>query len=255
MNTISDQATIRVKQTLDTKPLSPTVSAFRFTRTMGTTSDGVPNWFLGALVDQVSTGIATNQAITDFMEGKSAHIDQNHYLILVPPSCLESAQRFGYVHAIDAVYDQYPDANKDPINAPEDWQLIRDHRGAHVLFDADGNVLPVGLKFNYTLGVISDMNYDIEKMVEYLNKHDQVHATKEGREIEVLDVPYYNASAGSKCCEFIFSPSAEQMKMIWEEAKRLKAKYPSTAVREAVFNLDMLGLRAAGLCKVDNYWG
>lgn len=254
MNTISDDIFARIEQTLDAKTLTPNISAFKLTRTMRAV-EGTPNWFRGALQDHVSSGIAYNQAITDFMEGKSDRIDQTHDFVLVPPIVLAAAQRFGYIRAMDDFYDQYPNANKDPINAPDDWQLIRDECGGHMLFDAEGEVLPVALKFNYTLGMISDVIYDIENMVEYLKKHVHVHATKEGKEIKVLDVPYYNVSAGSKYCEFIFSPSADQMKMILEDAKRIEARYPSTALRQAVFNLDLLGLRAAGLCKVDNYWG
>jgi len=42
---------------------------------------------------------------------------------------------------------------------------------------------------------------------------------------------------------------------LWEKAKSLNPRYPSTALHEAVFALDLLGLRAAGIARTDDYYG
>jgi hypothetical protein len=251
ITTICD-VSINVQQTVEKRTLADNISAYKITRSCSTLTD-IPKWFGDLLQERVIVGIARDSDIQDFVDSKISVLCND--LELEPPEFLEFAQRFGYSNAMDKSEsdDHIKKIKRSPIDAPDDWVLVRNGRSNHMLFDIDGRPLPIALRYDYMDG-IRDGYYDIERMVEFLRPHRQIYPMREDDWIEVLNVPYYNVSEGcSKYCQFIFSPTQEQMIAIWEEAKRIGGNYPSTRLREAVFNLDLIGLRKAGISKSDNY--
>lgn len=253
MNQHNCNLNIDVHQIVETRTVADNISAYKITRSCSTLSDA-PKWFSDVLRERVFNGIAHDNDIQDFVEGNISVLWTD--LELVSPEFLDFAQRFGYSVAMDKDDDHWKKIKQSPIDAPDDWVLVRNDRSNHMLFDIDGRPLPIALRYDYMDGMIQDGCYDIERMVEFLRPHRQIYPMREDDWIEVLNVPYYSVSEGcSKYCRFIFSPTQEQMIAIWEEAKRIGCNYPSTNLREAMFNLDLIGLREAGISKSDTYYG
>lgn len=245
MATLSRKLTAQINQTLDTKPLTPTISAFTFTRTFDVSDHD--NWFNGATLPHRVSGIAYNESIGNFIAGKAAFIAVEHKLVFVPPTVLAIAQKLGYPAATDTPewHNAVNVSNKNPMNAPLDWQLIHDDRSAHMIFDADMNVLPIALEFGYIEGDIRDGRYDLVKLINHLNTRVGVHPVEGDSAIELLDVPYYNVSQGcSQYCRFIFSPTKDEMQLIWSKAQQISRNYPSCYLVDAVIQLDLLGIEA-----------
>lgn len=123
-----------------------------------------------------------------------------------------------------------------------------------MLFDDQGKVLPTAIAYDYINGHMCDGAYDLQKTVAFFADKTNIHAL-DGETLKVHPVPYYNVSRGChETLSFWFAPTQEQMERIWEKAKLLGSSYPSTHLHEAVWELDLLGLRAAGLARGDTYW-
>lgn len=149
---------------------------------------------------------------------------------------------------------------------------------SHALFDRHGDPLPVGVLFDYiSNGRITNCNYNLEKAAEILLarpdvdvwahkggwKNDEADEVRvEGKrtgkvrvattvEEAVFKIPYYNARDGrTNSLYFIWKPSREDYKAVLEKA----GKRGLLEFHKAVFDLDMLGLRAGGAAKYDDYY-
>ena len=136
--------------------------------------------------------------------------------------------------------------------------LVRLDHGSHMAFDRHGNSLPVAMLFEYIHARIVDGCYDLEKAAEILRKDPRVRfipGDRPGEQGIIQPVPYYNSRAGSsRHIPFWFMPTADDAKRLWEKQKAMGGTYPSTRGHEAVFELDMLGLRAGGAALYDKFY-
>lgn len=248
---------VLLEQQLDYRPLENGYCAYRHVRTVKLAGDGwEPGWFSGMLGTVERQGIAKETVLKDFQKGKLDKI-ASELLSLWPQALLDLVRLHGYqlseAHA--ELLDQVTEVNRKPLDAPEDWVLVKDDLASHMVFDTatPPKPYPVGIWFNYISGYACDGAYDLKKMLPYLKAHAQVSAL-EGATLDIKDVPYYNVREGCKRhIEFVFSPTAEQMQDVWAKAQLLNPKYPSTALHQAVFELDALGLRAAGIARRERY--
>jgi hypothetical protein len=125
-----------------------------------------------------------------------------------------------------------------------------------MMFDLDDNPLPIAIYFDYIMAHMDNTNYDLEKAVEILKKNPQVRFIKQDRWCDTIiePIPSYNASEErNQCITFVFSPTSEQAKAMWNIQKR--HKYPGTERFRAVFELDLLGLRSGGAAKFKTFLG
>lgn len=150
--------------------------------------------------------------------------------------------------------------------------------GSHSLFDRHGDPLPVGVLFDYiSNGRITNRNYDLEKAAAILlarpdvdvwahkggwdtDKADELRVDgKRTGEVRlattvqeaVFKIPYYNADGGrSHTLYFVWKPSREDYKAVLEKA----GKRGSLEFHKAAFDLDILGLRAGGAAKYEDYY-
>jgi hypothetical protein len=261
----SESVTATVEQQLAYRELAPGLFAFKMTRRF-VLPERVPAGLAGFLKDVVTCGLARAAELQAFVSGDRDTLVGDRQLCLMPPDFLKKVQLQGYFlldEEAKGFTAQMDEVNSAPLEMPEDWVVVRQDHAGHMLFDLDENPLPVGLAFDYTGGCIRDGCYDMDKLVAHLNENPQVTALRSDMgakskpaRITVESVPYYNISPGcTKYASFLFAPTSEQMQQLWETAKRLNKKYPSTVLREAVFELDMLGLRAAGIARSDSYYG
>lgn len=128
--------------------------------------------------------------------------------------------------------------------------------GSHALCDRFGGALPVSMTFDYMQGYSHDTAYDLNKALPVLQAHPRVrlaresmgsrqviNATPPDAPLMICDVPYYNRSSGhNQFIPFKFTPTAEEALLI----QQMVAAHTHVDEFQAVFRLDLLGLRAAG---------
>lgn len=218
--------------------------------------------------DKEAQGFAKLAALQDFSDNKVDGITKEGNLTLVPEGFLDMAQLKGYVVATEHFEKEFPYQTTPEVydafvqsEVPLD-RVVQVDRSSHMLFDRLGNALPTAIYFDYMRGQMDESTYDLEKAIEILSKDsritpvgpDSYRDAKGPSKLKFYDIPYYNSGPGRrKTLPFIFSPTKENMVALWAKAIGYRTNYPSTKLHDAVFDLDMLGLRAAGAAKFVNF--
>ena len=161
--------------------------------------------------------------------------------------------------AFDAVTDPAFDLNT----------VVYIDRNNHMLFSYDNKPLPVGIVFGYIAGNVTDSRYDLKKLAAHLlsrtdckiYKNDDLHGeivpstyantVKEA----IVDIPPYNARPGCRqTIYFVWQPAADDYARMWDWCVANNQTYPSTDMHRAVFELDLIGARAAGAALFDKFY-
>lgn len=256
MKTKTQTIHVAITRTLAHREVAPGVSAFKLTDNFEP-KHLVPAWCRNLLHGAERQGMAKTSVVKRFEQGRTPDLHGDPHYWLVPAEYLTLVQTQGFTapESDKALCDRIAEANKTPMDVPKGWCVVVVDYASHMLFDVNGVPLPVGLYYDYSSGMARDGAYDLEKMVPYLTAHPQVHGLQ-GKPLSIQSVPYYNVSPGcSRFTTFVFAPNQEQMVAMWAKAKELNKRYPSTALREAVFELDLMGLRAAGIARSDSFYG
>jgi hypothetical protein len=146
--------------------------------------------------------------------------------------------------------------------------LIRIDFGNHLIAEKSGLPLPAAIYFDYMAGGIHDGRFDLEKAASHLLSRDDVvvfqpssapYGVRMARPVRrkivnggdvIFDVPHYNwAPNRSRCLNFKWMPSIHQYRAVAEMANLAL----SDQVHKAIFDSDMLGLRAAGAARFSDY--
>jgi hypothetical protein len=263
----SHTETLSVTRSVDCIVLEGDLAVFRVARTHVFDNAQAPANFKAMMPDSAQQGFAKVRDIRAYLKGKVSTIKTQDKLQLVSPEFRARAQRDGFVAAWEQegkqhVTGQLFEAFEQGTVQLDD--LVTPDYGGHMLFDRKGGVLPTALYFDYMNGNFRNGAYDLAKAIEVLKLDPRVRQVYTGRSYNkskfdeakwaIQEVPYYNNSPGcSQNLAFIFSPTQEDMTRMWELMPKLNKQYPSTTTHEAVFVLDLLGLRAAGATKHDRY--
>lgn len=248
---------VTLEQQLTHRELAPGVSAFELVRRCHP-MDSVPGWCRGSLPNSRTTGITATADVQRFLAGECGELRADPHWRIVSPDYLQMAQQQGYLEA-ESDLDLEPAlaaANQAPLAMPEGWSVARNDFSKNLLFGADGNPLPVAIRFDGIIGMMNDRCYDIPRLVDYLSQHPQVHPSKlsDPARLEIETCSGYAARLGFKLqTSFVFVPSVLQMHQLWAQAQQIDPSYPSTALYKAIFELDLLGVRAQGLASSDRY--
>lgn len=251
----SQSVVVVITRTLEHKEIAPGLSAFKLSYTYN--ANDVPDWCAALLENKVSAGVISNDELNAFKTGKSKELNANREYMFLPQEYLDLVAKEGYpAPSYDAdLLKTVTAANASPWDVPSDWVLVRIDASMHMIFDLEDKPYPMPVFFDYIRGLSSDGVYDLEKLVPYLKTHPQVQPKDGHGELRIHSVPYYNVSEGcSRYVPFTFEPTPEQMISLWEKANELSPQFPSTELHQAVFELDLIGLRAAGIAKWDAYW-
>lgn len=186
---------------------------------------------------------------------KNGHLPSNKWRI-VKPEFLDHCKQYGYCgkdgefeHFYSMVY--LTEIYKYFIK--NEGVLIRDERDDHMIFDVNSNPLPCAITCNYLDGHYNNSHYKLRLALDILSKRSDI-AFPEGAEI--IRVPYYNKSKDNEVyIEFVWMPPVDKYIEMWKECKRIGGNYISTNKHQAIFNLDLFGLRAAGAAKTETYYG
>lgn len=161
---------------------------------------------------------------------------------------------------------------------PDDLVIM--DTSSHYLKDRHGAHLPVGMQFDYiSNGRITNRNYDLEKAAEILLARSDVDVwahqggwntekpavIRDGRHREnkmattieeaLFRIPYYNSDGGRMhTLYFVWKPTVEQYRALHDAASNAGRNYSSMDLYKAAFDLDVLGLRAGGAAKYEDYY-
>lgn len=232
--------------------------------------EATPSSIASTYRDKETQGFAKLAALQDFLGNKVDGITKESTLTLVPEGFLDMARLKGYVVATEHFDKEFPYQTTPGVydvfvqsEVPLD-RVVQVDRGSSMLFDRLGNALPTAFYFDYMRGQMDESTYDLEKAIEILSKDfrvtpvdpDSYRGAKGPSKLKFYDIPYYNSEPGRrKTLPFIFSPTKEDMVALWAKAIGYRTNYPSTKLHDAVFDLDMLGLRDAGAAKHDSFYG
>ena len=253
---ISFEATVDVTRTIEHIAINERLVAVRVTQSgvLQEPSQVAEKRFSSSLAGHKTEMVMTPENLKKLLGGNSYSSEDLH---AVSDTYLESARTKGYVRSAELHSKEFK--NNEPtvferLAAGESLRMVRFDYGSHMLFDDEGKVLPTGLYYDYINGNMRNGSYDMAKTVAVLSKLPDVHVEGE-KALALQSVPHYNVSRGcSAFLSFIYGPTQEQMEAIWKKAQTLNKKYPSTALHQAAFELDIMGLRAAGAALGNTYY-
>lgn len=132
--------------------------------------------------------------------------------------------------------------------------------GAHMVRDWQGVPLPCAILFNYIDAHMHNGSYDLAKALEILKARTDVRfygADRWQEDGEILRIPGYNQSAGrTEHLSFVWMPSREDYLKMWERAKTYGNRTHASCDRHrAIFDEDLLGLRAGGAALFNDFYG
>lgn len=253
---VTFEATVAVTRTVEHIAINERLVAVRVTQSgqLAKPTGIAKKRFSASLTNSKTEMILTPDNLKKFLAGKAYKTEQ---LEAVSDAFLESARTKGYPRAAELHQSEFDRKNTtifERLEAGESLRMVKFDFGGHMLFNDEGRVLPTGLHYDYTNGNMRNGCYDLAKTIDVLNKLPDVYVD-DGKPLAIEMVPYYNVSPGcSASLQFIYGPTQEQMDAIWEKAKTMTKTYPSTMLREAAWELDTMGLRAAGAALGNTYY-
>lgn len=264
------QAPAQVFRTLEYLDVTPELVAYKLTNGASFTeldSDGqaLPENMRNAYAARRMQGLALKKNVVAFVNDRAEALVPCTDMLLVPAKFLDDARTLGYMPAFDKhskALDKLSDVFDALSSGKADLsQVVRSDVGGHMLFDRFGEVLPTAVHFDYMQGRVTDGVYRLELLVRHLESDPRVlpahpRTPSQKSKLDIKEVPYYNWSPGcQRHVPFVFCPTQQDMQQMWAAMKKLNRRYPSTAAHEAIFKLDVLGLRKSGAAKHKEYWG
>ena len=265
---VSDEITYAVEltRTVTHQLLEDNLAYFAITHSLDIPV-GAPHSMTHQYPVKTQRGFARPADVVAFLDENTATIPAIANMYLVPRSFKEQVRTVGFGQATinaGSVLQNMADlsAQFQAGNLDLDDIVILDI-GSHRLMDRHGTILPSAIAFSYIDGGMKDGCYDLEKALVILANDARVSAygtpsTRKGAvdaaPLSIEGVPYYNAGGGcSQTITFMFAPTAEDMKVIYEKSSSYSTDHPMARLHRAVFDLDLLGLRAGGAAKFDNF--
>lgn len=248
------EALLRVTQDLQYAVLEDDLCVYKHT-TSSNQESGPKGAFKSYRAPNSVQGLARRKSIESFLKGRASHVTPVKDLLYSSPDVLKVAQERGYMAAAEAfgtarddVFDLFEQGQLD-LNGFARWDT-----GGHMLFDRFGEVLPVAVFFDYMNGNLRDGAYDLEKVIKVLSKRKGI-VTPTGEPLRIEEVPSYNRSRGCyRHVQFIFQPTVQEMRLMWPKMRELNKNFPSVPKHQAIFELDLLGLRKRAAAKFAEYW-
>lgn len=262
--TLTTQANITQTLTLDVIDIEPDLHVYRLVTAY--TLDNQEGDLTPLLPGTVTrTGFITSKNLAKLKKGKSWS-DENQFSVVFAQG-RKMMRTHGYIyasgdtdlqdaldtHCADDVFDAFSTQNA----TPDDIVIFRND--CHMLLDRTGAPLPLAVSFDYiSNGRISNGTYDLEKLVAHLQTRDDIVFTTQEVPTQnpIVNIPSYNSEPGrDKTASFTWIPTLEDYRTVWEECLAYGTSYPSGEFFRAIFELDMLGLRACGAALAKTYWG
>lgn len=264
---------IRVAFSLKHVELTNTLVAYRLGRGPLPSDEVLMPQLTPHLGTMVVEGITTKQSIADYLAGRSSGLESVDARLVVP-GLRDAIRREGFMAGMLSLSKGADGVTKElVVNMPFEaftkkgaclQDLLRIDYSAHMLFSLDGEVLPVGVHCNYIDARMVDGAYDLVKAVQILQMDPRVRFLGTDKEPGghsadgiIHHVPGYNASEGvTQFLDFVFMPTSDDAKRLWAKQIELRSRpeeHPRQQLHRAMFDLDILGLRAGGAARHDAF--
>lgn len=182
-------------------------------------------------------------------------------IMMATSEFMDSLLKYGVggLSQIKAVEKQYLDIRnfkfQDVVDGKLDmskYQPIFFDGRTNMMYDIKGNWITMGLIYNYMNGQMDNTKYDLQKVLNHLEKHPQVRfphmqwgdrleLDKDAKKPEISSIPYYNCSDGrGSQLVFVFMPTVEQMKTLQTQYKETYLTFDG--IRRVLASEDMLGI-------------
>jgi hypothetical protein len=258
---------VQVTRSVTAFTVNPDLAYFKVVHRCDFPED-VPENLKSRFPETVDCGFAHPNDVIAFANDATPTLSSIPLLRVVPPGFRDAARTKGYPTALQEFEKQFV-WKGDFMDQLVSGEVVFDDivyvdNGSHMLFDRCHEVLPTAISYDSLNRMVHDGAYHLDKALAVLSKDPRVlpRISKEtlrrypdmANELAIMNVDTYD-SAIIWAIEFAFAPTPEDMRAIWEKAKSYGTQYPSTMLRQAVFDMDMLGLRAAGAAKYDTFYG
>jgi hypothetical protein len=211
----------------------------------------------------VTEGITSQAGLSAFRDGAVTMpgYSKNFVPVFGNVEFRDHIRRHGWLDA--EVYKSFKDLDKDPYTRfvagefhAEDIVFIEG--SSHMVFDVERKPLPCAILFDYISAHMDNSRYDLPKALAILKARDDIRFEAESswdKAGEVSRIPSYNADKDRNAClKFVWMPSVEDYRRMWAKCAEYETKYPSTERYRAVFDLDLLGLRAGGAALCNDFY-
>lgn len=248
---------VHTEKRVDYVPVTGDVVAYRLTTTT-TSGRRTPKV-------TVSEGLTSTGGLSAFQDGAAAMppYRKDRAIMLGTPEFRELLRRHGWIDN-QKLYEGFREVT-DPYArflagtaVPGDLLVV--DGSANMVFDVEGQPLPVAILFNYIEAQMDNRSYDLKKALAILKARPDVRFVLQdrwGAADEVQSIPGYNQSKGrTSCLTFVWMPSVEDYRRMWARCQEYEGRsHPSCSRYQAVFDLDLLGLRAGGAARFGSFAG
>lgn len=266
----------RVLQYIVLPDMKPEVAAYKLTESwaVSTSCQGrQPHEKRGETVKEgfalLSTVLATSQGKDDLPSSVDMPGKERPWLVMATPELLEFWRVHGESWGAEeknAWFEKHgnfdkprPEHSETPFTdlaagASPDLAVFVDW-GNHEVFTRTGLPLPWARQFSYISAHMHNGCYNLETAAAILSQREDITlALGRYSKSYIHRIEHYNATAAqTHHLSFSWAPNVEDYRAMVAECERIGGKYPSVNWRQAVFNLDLLGLRAGGAAKYDDF--
>jgi hypothetical protein len=215
----------------------------------------------------LTSGFAPPADIAAFLDDEATEIKGIPGMHIAPPGLREAMRCNMFMDALEKFQAELF-LKKDRLEGLQSGAIDLDDiilldPGSHLLFDRHGEVLPVGFRLDYSSGGYHSGRYDIDKALEILSKDPRVSPVpirgkmQEGglRVLRVAD-HFSTDDFNQRHIGFMFAPTVEDMRALLTKCKSYEnnESYPWGRRYDALFDLDIFGLRAGSAAKYDDPW-
>lgn len=265
---------------LDTLELGDDLHAFKkTTMTQGATHYGASEFTLRIEGQPRTSATITSQGVVDganlkkLLEGEDFRTTPHS---LCSARLMEHFRLNGFREDPKHGYDVFKERVMEPYDVlladtSAIERLVRVESSSHMLFDRNGLALPTPVFYGHNDGRMTSKTYDLEAVAQLLLSRPDVQIFPRSQDWRqepdyagtattvkeaIVDGPSYDEEDESyQAIHFAYRPSVEDYRKIWDQCLSYRGQHPSTERHRAVFDLDMLGLRAAGAALTDGYYG
>lgn len=260
--TVNVGATIH--RTVNTLPVAANLAYFQVEHNVDFQGDVPANLRLH-FKPELKSGFATPADISAFLDDQANELKAIPGMRVVPAGFREMAQRVGFMDAFEVsqaamlvTNDHLENLRSGAVSLDD---VVRVELSSHMLFDRHGEILPVAIRFDYSNGGFHSGRYDIDKALAILAKDPRVAPVVArgkpqvgGLSVRRVADHFSTDDFNQRHIPFIFAPTVEDMRAIWAKCLSYGDNYAFGRKYDAIFDLDILGLRAGGATKYENYW-
>ena len=127
--------------------------------------------------------------------------------------------------------------------------------GRNMFFDADFQPCPVSIRFDEYSGGMSNESYDLDRVVDALRARDDIHYAGPSPRPTLINRLNQRPGRTHKL-RFWWQPNRRDYQKIWDWVSEFRGDHHwwSDLKYRAIFELDLLGLRAAGAAKHETFY-